>query len=508
MTTLDTQLDTGKAKIHHSDRKIMTKKLGVVMLLVVSFICLCVYGYSYTIKKQALEKSQRKSGGVLTLGIKSRSLLRATPPLNDHEVQMDIAVGRSFFINPWVIPPASTTARDGLGPLFNARTCKGCHRGGGRGRAPESGEPMRHMLVRLSLPGTHTKLGVRPDPQYGTQFQSLGIQRGSNRLESAINEGLKGKSIGEVQIETSYQTINGKYPDGETYQLQKPIFRLEQPAYGELAESMLISPRIGPSLAGSGLIGEIPPQAILALADPQDSNGDGISGKANKVWSQEKQKTVLGVYGLKANSPDLKQQVADAFVNDLGITSTIFPRENCGEKQLACLNAPHGNGPDTTHEISDDLLAKVVNYTRFFVVPAARKKSKTIKAGEKYFQQSGCVNCHQPDFVTKKDASHPELASQHIWPYSDFLLHDMGKALADNRPDFKASGSEWRTAPLWGIRWRQYQGKFNNYLHDGRARSVEEAILWHGGEAEAAKQAFMQLKKKQRKALIRFVESR
>lgn len=457
-------------------------------------------------KPQHTKYTTRKLGGSLSKNIKSASLLRVNPETKDDELVLDLATGRSFFLLPWIKPPTATTARDGLGPLFNARNCSKCHQGGGRGRPPKADEEMRHMLVRVSISGRNKKKGVIPHPVYGSQLQIFGVERGTNGIQAAAGEGKK-RVIGEAQIRVEYKIIKGTYPDGETYALSKPVFSFQDLSYGALGPEILTSPRVGPSLVGVGLIGKIPEEDILGLADPEDKNKDGVSGRANFVWSHEKNKTMLGRYGLKANTPTLAQQVADAFVNDIGITSRIFPNENCGEHQTTCLKGPNGRGPSSEFEIDDALLQSVTNFMRYFPVPFVKsKKIKNVEKGKNLFKKSGCESCHHPSFTTQK-SSIPLLNQQSISPYSDFLLHDMGPLLADGRPDFEATGSEWRTAPLWGIGWRQNQGEFNNYLHDGRAHTVEEAVLWHSGEAEKAKQMYMHLKKSERNALLTFVES-
>lgn len=456
-------------------------------------------GSSDTSSKQLNDNQyQRKLGGQLSVNKSKGSILRLLPKSQDNRLLLDIAGGHSFFSLPWISPPTSTTSRDGLGPLFNARNCIKCHHNGGRGRAPSEGEEMRHMLIRLSIPGKDRKHGVIPEPVYGTQLQLFG------------NNDVKNNShiSGEAVVTVTYKTLSGQYPDGEPYQLTKPEFMLKHYAFGPMSSDTLMSPRNGSSLVGMGLIEMIPSDAILSLIDEEDTNNDGISGRANQVWSREHNKLMLGRYGLKANTPTLRQQVTDAFVNDIGITSSIFPNENCGEKQTSCLQAKHGRGPRSNDEIDDVILSKVVNLVRYLPVPYSRIKNvNKVKEGEAHFHAAGCPACHQPSFTTKKTMKHELLSLQKISPYSDFLLHDMGADLADGRPDFEANGSEWRTAPLWAMKWRQTQGKFNNYLHDGRASSVEEAILWHSGEAEAAKHRFMNFNKNQRQALLDFIES-
>lgn len=495
---------------------IITSVVGFSILSVVSLLLL--FNLPITTAKEKTEQTNTtnnsttidKNNKTTRKYRKVTSMLRLSPKNETGEVQMDFAIGRSFFVNPWVIPPASTNARDGLGPLYNARTCQQCHQGGGRGRAPEENELMKRMLVRLSIPGKNTKTGSVPEPNYGSQFQIFGIQRSVNGFSSEAGTSHQNKAIGEAKITVKYKSIKGQYPDGQPYTLRQPNFIISDLSYGQLAKDVLQSPRIGPSLAGVGLINAIKENDILALADPDDKNKDGISGRPNYVWSREKQKTMMGRFGLKANIPTLKQQVADAFVNDIGITSHIFPDENCGSNQTACLKAENGKGPHTPHEISDELFDKVVTFVSHINTPKQYRSqisNKNRQQGQNDFHASGCSSCHHPSFTTSKDAAFKTFQSKKISPYSDFLLHDMGKGLADNRPDFEASGQEWRTAPLWGLAWRQEQGKFNNYLHDGRAKTVEEAILWHSGEAEKAKQTFMHLPKDRRDTLLEFIKS-
>lgn len=449
----------------------------------------------------------KRSGGDLSKEIQSASLLRVVPNTENDSLLLDLATGHSFFQNPWVKAPTATTARDGLGPLFNARTCVQCHEKGGRGRAPLAGKPMRNMLVRVSLPGHSGQKSVVADPLYGTQLQFFGVERGKLGIEGSAGEG-ESKAVGEARISVAYTSIKGKFPDGQSFSLKKPNLVFDAVSYGEFSTEMRFSPRVGPSLVGVGLIELIPEELIRMLEDATDNNKDGVSGRINRVWSQENNKTMAGRYGLKASTPTLRQQVADAFVNDIGITSSVFPEENCGEKQSSCLLGQSGRGPTSAFEIDNDLLSSVVNFVRYFPVPIYEAQNPALaQQGEAEFEKAGCQSCHHASFVTTKSLDHPLLSEQTIWPYSDFLVHDMGIELADNRRDFEASGMEWRTAPLWGLQWRQEQGLFNNYLHDGRAATVEEAILWHGGEAELAKQRYMQLSQEQRKSLLYFVRS-
>lgn len=409
--------------------------------------------------------------------------------------RLDFSVGNSFFRNPWVTAPATTTARDGLGPLFNTNACQNCHIKDGRGHppAPDAISSVS-MLVRLSIPAgsEHAeiiqRLGVLAEPTYGGQLQDM------------ANPGV----VPEGKVRVSYSTQQVSFADGEQVELRKPNLEISQLGYGDLHPETLFSARIAPPMIGLGLLEAIPEAAILANADPEDSNGDGISGRANQVWDRAQQRTMLGRFGWKAGQPTLNQQNADAFANDMGLTSTLIAHDNCTAAQTDCRSAPHGGEP----EVSDNILASVLFYTRNLGVPARRgADTPQVLAGKNLFYQAGCQGCHTPQFTTAADAAEPELANQLIRPYSDLLLHDMGEGLADNRPEFLASGREWRTPPLWGIGLTETVNGHTQFLHDGRARNLLEAILWHGGEAEAAKQQVMTFNADERAALLAFLNS-
>lgn len=400
----------------------------------------------------------------------------------------DFAVGGAFFQQPWVIAPASTTARDGLGPLFKANSCLACHIGHGRGHPPFTAEePFLSTLVKLSVPATTpeqlasaARLGVAPEPTYGDHLQPLGIK------------GLPGEGTPRF----TYSEVQGQFKDGESYTLLKPTLTVENLHYGAFAPDVQFSARVAPPLPGLGLLESIPESEILANADPDDTNADGISGRPNVVWDMTRQKTVLGRFSWKANQPSILQQSADAFRNDIGITSTLFPDQPCSAAQTDCHALPGGGQP----EIPADLLEKVVFHVTNQPAPPRRDADDAqVMQGQKLFQQAGCSVCHVPGF--------PSLANQPHQPYTDLLLHDMGEGLADHRPEFQASGSEWRTPPLWGIGLTEKVNGHTRFLHDGRARNLQEAILWHGGESESAKQAVLAMDKPERGALLRFLNS-
>jgi CxxC motif-containing protein (DUF1111 family) len=397
--------------------------------------------------------------------------------------------GNSTFNRNWTTAPASTTSTDGLGPTFNARSCSSCHFKDGRGRPPFSeDEPMTSMLIRLSIPGTDEHGGPNPEPTYGGQLNPLGIL------------GVPGE--GDPRVVT--KLAKGRYDDGSSYELSVPSYELRDLAFGELAEGTMLSPRVAPQMIGLGLLQGIDEADLLAHADPDDADGDGISGRPNRVWDVGSESVMLGRFGWKANQPRLEQQNSGAFLGDIGITSPLFPNENCTAAQPDCQSARTGGEP----EISQAKVDQVDYYSKYLAVPARRDfRDPEVRRGEQLFADAGCASCHVTTFKTGQVPDQPELSEQTIHPYTDLLLHDMGDELADGRPDFEADGNEWRTPPLWGIGLFKDVNDHTRYLHDGRARDLEEAVLWHGGEAAAATSAFKALDRDERAALLRFLGS-
>lgn len=404
--------------------------------------------------------------------------------MNNEELDLFI-VGRSFFTIPWVEAPAATTARDGLGPLFSANTCKSCHPGNGAGVAIDEQDAMRRDLVlRLArFSGSNLnnvskmKMGFTPDPIYGAQLSV-------NGTHDTPYEGYS---------KVSYKEESGVYKDGTPFTLRVPTYSIEQLQYGTLHKETVISPRIALALVGLGAIEKIPQEAILKHEDVEDRDGDGISGKANWVISNQSEEKELGRFTWKASSPSVIFQSASAASNDMGLTSPYFPKENCSEQQTECLEAVKGR-----HEfdLPQERLEAIAFYLKHLKIPQPRDFERKTEA-QSLFNTLTCNRCHVERYTTSDGAD--------IAPYSDFLLHDMGEKLSDGHPDFLATGSEWRTPPLWGIGLYKSVSGEANYLHDGRARSIEEAILWHGGEAENAKEAFMALKKEKRQLLVDYL---
>ncbi|WP_174819619.1 di-heme oxidoreductase family protein [Ruegeria arenilitoris] len=419
------------------------------------------------------------------------------------EQELDFKVGNGLFKKVWVSSPSSTLASDGLGPLFNARSCQRCHIKDGRGHTPAGPEDNAiSMFLRVSIPGTPTDapegiegyLATLPEPTYGGQMQDFA---------------LPGHQA-EYRLDITYEEISVELSDGETVSLRKPTYRAADLGYGPLHPDAMLSPRVAPQMIGLGLLEAIPAEDILAKADPEDANGDGISGRPNIVWSTEFGEPMLGRFGLKAGMPTIMEQSAAAFAGDIGISSPLYPAPfgDCTPAQADCQTAPHGDGDERGFEIDQQGMDLVAFYSRNLGVPARRDvDDPQVLRGKEVFHTIGCASCHTPAFVTHRLPDRPEHSFQLIWPYTDLLLHDMGEGLADNRPEARATGREWRTAPLWGIGLTERVSGHTQFLHDGRARSPLEAVLWHGGEAQAARDAVVSMPKPDRDALIRFLES-
>ncbi len=384
----------------------------------------------------------------------------------------------------------------GLGARFNARSCSNCHFKDGRGRPLESTTDAdkdfsRGFLVRLSVEGQDEYGGPKGVFGYGGQLQDRGL------------EGIGG----EAKVKVTYETINGMYPDGTKYTLRKPIYSFYDEKFGSL-DGVMISPRVGGQTIGFGFVDALTEQQILVNADENDSDGDGISGRANYVWNLREKKTTIGKFGWKANAPTLEQQIVGALSGDMGMTTSLLPKQNCPSPQQDCNDYVNKHNIVDKIDLSDEKLAQLVMYQATLAVPIRRDvKDKDVLQGKGLFYEMNCIKCHAIGFKVEKSEMVPEINGTVFNPYSDFLLHDMGDDLADNRPDFLANGKEWRTQPLWGIGMIPTVNGHQFLLHDGRANGVEEAILWHGGEAEKSKNKFMNLTKKQREQVIKFVNT-
>ncbi|MFT5706847.1 MAG: CxxC motif-containing protein (DUF1111 family), partial [Oceanospirillaceae bacterium] len=362
------------------------------------------------------------------------------------ENRLNFKIGESIFSKLWVFSPSSTQASDGLGPLHNARSCIGCHTRGGRGHVPKGNWPADNaisMLMRLSIEARTDaekallksgKVGVIAEPTYGTQLQDFAMQ------------GLAAE--GRININYSQKIV--KLKGGTKVMLRKPSYSVTDLKYGPLDPSTKISVRIANPMLGLGFLEAIDERDILALADPNDENNDGISGRVNMVWQVATKSIVLGRFGWKAGSPSLAQQNSGAFATDMGLSTTLFPNAyqgDCSAAQTECLAAPDGRSAHLQGlEVASKMSQMLAIFVRNISVPErADVKSPQVLAGKALFNSTGCSGCHQSKFITSSRAAKGQ-ASQLIWPYTDLLLHDMGPALADNRSEFQATGNEWRTA--------------------------------------------------------------
>ena len=451
------------------------------------------------------ERHERRPGGAATVfKVPNRDAFSHPSANMSFEQQLDFKVGNGIFKKVWVSAPSSTSSSDGLGPLFNARSCQRCHLKDSRGRPPAEGERAESMFLRLSIPPQteadraalrEHRQAVIPEPAYGGQLQNFSIQG----------------MLAEGEMMIAYEETSVALADGAVVRLRAPTYGVSGLHYGALHPGVMLSPRVAPPIIGMGLLEAIADADILAGVDPDDRDGDGISGRSNWVWSDEHGKVMLGRLGWKAGQPTVAQQAASAFRGDIGVSTPLYPHPHgdCTPAQRECRTAPHGgaSGAESVEATATmfDLLAF---YTRNLGVPARRDiDHPQVLAGKRLFYKSNCTGCHRPKFVTRRDSIGKEQSFQLIWPYTDLLLHDMGDGLADNRPEGEATNHEWRTPPLWGIGLTETVSGHTLFLHDGRARNLLEAILWHGGEAEPAKKRVVAMTREERAALLAFLRS-
>ena len=421
--------------------------------------------------------------------------------------ELDFKIGNGLFRRQWVSAPSSTRSANGLGPLFNARGCQSCHLKDGRGhppRGPAIEDRSVSMFLRLSIPPqteeqraelSSGRASVMPEPTYGTQLQELGIQG----------------HLGEGRMIIAYEEVLVELSGGEVVKLRKPTYRIADLAYGPLHPQTMVSPRVAPQMIGLGLLEAIPEADIVARADPDDRDGDGISGRANRVWSAEQNALALGRFGWKAGQPTVMQQSAEAFSGDVGISSWIAPRPygDCMPAQALCRGARTAEAkPIRTRRSAGRCSISSASMRAIWLFPPADNRAQ-LRCGpaSKCFMPSAAQRATCPATLPARTSPDAHLRGQEIWPYTDLLLHDMGEGLADGRPEGLANGREWRTAPLWGIGLTEVVNGHTFFLHDGRARSITEAILWHDGEARRARDAFARLSPDERARLLAFVNS-
>lgn len=409
--------------------------------------------------------------------------------LNDAELA-DFIAGQALFDTVWTPAGSGDPETDGLGPLFNAESCAACHLSTGRRQVPPQGELVSPgLIIRISVGQDPATGEAVPEPIYGDQLQDQSV------------DGLEP----EASVFTNYVTQSDFYADGTQYDILWPTVNIRNRNHGDITPGFRTSARIGSQLIGMGLLELIPEEQILALADPNDANGDGISGRPNGVWNPQTQQIELGRFGWKSNVVGLDQQIAQAFNDDLGLTSSLVPGLNCAPQQQVCFDAS-GDITDAGVEVSNEQLALLTHYMRTLGVPEPRTaESDEALRGQEHFRDFGCASCHVESLTTGV-SSIDALSEQTIAPYTDMLLHDLGFDMSDSRPDFGASAVEWRTAPLWGLGLVPVDDD-RGLLHDGRARDIEEAILWHGGEGRISRDNFINAELAQREELLAFLES-
>lgn len=427
--------------------------------------------------------SVERLGGVATVRDAGGNAFGFPARVLDRKQRRRFLVGNSFFKQNWVEAPASASQRDGLGPLFNARSCSSCHLKDGRSAPPGHDEHERHgLLIRIGV--RREGQADAPHPHYGSQVQDASIQGVAPEARVAIR----------------YREVAGTYADGAPFTLLEPTYELQDLRYGPLGDDVTIGPRVAPQLVGLGLLEAVPVAALRRRADPNDANRDGISGRVSYL---DANRTVVGRFGWKASEPTVRSQTAAALVNDIGITSTAEPREALTASQRTAVPAD-----ETEPEIRASTFDKVVFYTQALAVPAQREADDPqVQRGQALFEAFGCAACHAPTLTTGDDAFVEAYRNQRFHPFTDLLLHDMGPGLADQKRDGGAMPSEWRTPPLWGIGLVETVNGHTRLLHDGRARNVAEAILWHDGEARGAREFFRRAPAADRATLAAFVQS-
>ena len=439
------------------------------------------------------------SGGKTTNFVKNKNSYSLPARNLDKNLRINFLVGNSLFRRIWEDAATSENiAKDGLGPFFSSTSCDGCHISDGRGHLPtlEIDEDLVSAVIQIGQPAKIENVYEknRDDSIYGGQLSEFST-------ESVLEE---------AEISIKYEFLNVAYDDGSIIQLKKPRVIIDKLNYGNLESNTSSSIRIAQMMIGLGLIENIAEENILKLEDVDDSDGDGISGKANYSWDLQENKFKLGRFGWKASQPTVLQQTADAFYHDMGLSNKFYPNaSNCTESQVECNKSISGNSEIYDNfEVSNDQLDLVTFYSSQLGVPAARNQKKPdVIAGRKLFYDIGCNSCHVEKHITRGDGPFENLNNQVISPYSDFLLHDMGEGLSDDVPEFQANGNEWRTPPLWGIGLTKIVSGRESYLHDGRAETLEEAILWHGGESILTINKFKKLDINERNQLLKFISS-
>jgi CxxC motif-containing protein (DUF1111 family) len=403
------------------------------------------------------------AAGEAPLAGRAEFIDRRDPPARralDANTRADFELGLLVFNTPWVEAGSTGAARrDGLGPLFISASCDACHNNGARGRPPaESGGLSNSFVMQLS----------GAEGLYGAVLNTSALPDHSR----------------EGRIEVSWTTRHGSHADGTAWELRVPHYRLTNLLYGPPPPGAVLRPRMAPQVYGAGMLEAVPAAALQALRRRQPRAQRGA--------------LPAGHFGWLGDALHVEDQTARAFAREMGLTSGLRPRDDCTETQIACRRAPQGGTP----EVSAEFMRATLTFQRELAAPPRGKLgAQEEMAGRQLFRATGCATCHVESLPSELDGQVIRIDA-----FSDLLLHDLGPALSDRRQDGRIVKTRWRTAPLWGLAQAR---RFNEIalLHDGRAASVEEAILWHGGQAEGAARAFSQLPATQRATLVAWVES-
>jgi len=399
------------------------------------------------------------------LGFRAES---SDAPIRGEIESAQIKLGQSVFDTEWVAAGTpGSPGRVGLGPLFNAASCAACHKEGAHGRGPTGDGPVPAALViQLQSPTTAADTAPGGDPVYGRVFNT-----------SAVSPA---QVEGEVTVRYT-ATAGYYYPFGGRWTLRVPHYHLEGLRHGPLAATTVIKPRLAPALFGTGLLEAVPETAI--------NEGSG--------------KRSIGRFGWQASAVSVRDQTTIALAREMGLTSTDRPDDDCTPAETNCPGHADGALP----EVSEELLSAVVAFVRTLAVPESSTQAVRDSLGSKLFANIGCGACHRSQLTKERPRADGTLVSSVIAPYTDLKLHDLGTDMADENVSGARVTSLWRTAPLWGLGYRLKEESFPTFLHDGRATSIEEAILWHSGEAAYAKYQFMKLGPRARQAVLRWLET-
>ena len=438
------------------------------------------------------------SAGDFTLKRADADAFAEPAPVLTYKQQQTFMRGRQHFNQKWVIFP-SMGGDWGLGPTFIADKCSACHIGGGRGVMPTAEQEPVGVLIRLSVPGKDEHGGPKPHPAYGDQFQNQGL---TGKDEYNHGKGDRVPPEGTVYIDWEDVT-SVAFADGEKVTLRKPKPRFAKLTFGPFGEDTMLSLRFTQPVFGMGLLEAVPEQTLIDIAKKQAEQG--VSGRMNTVWDPYTKQKRAGRFGWKANVSSIRMQIALAFHGDIGATTSLFIEDNCTPAQALCLASTPNNRP----EVIDVNWDETEFWTQGLAVPARRNvDDPDFKRGEALFEQAKCAVCHIPTMKTADEFKPlPQLANQTFHAYTDLPIHHMGEPLTAGRPDYDASPTEWRTPPLWGLGLSKVVTGSTAMLHDGRAANATEAILWHGGEAEASREAFRNMEKADLEALLKFLSS-